>query len=216
MDVISDNNPFDADTWALLPDYFEKLPSKVQINVWGDPTAGFGELEAERLASTLASRFSQIEAAFFSRRANYPYYPVIGIFGLEGEAAVDKGIRIIGLPTGYQMTSLIAAIQAVSFQGTTLEAGTRIKLQGLKRDVKLELLTAANDELGSLVAKSAFGLAVASSYIRTFLIMTDSFPVANVRYSASYLPHLVINGHSHIQGEADEEAILNQIAAAVR
>ena len=215
MEDLLENNPFDTETWALLPDYFEKLPRKVQINVWGDPTGSLGEGEAKRLAETLASRFSQIEASFFPRRANYPYYPVIGIFDRGREEALDKGVRIIGLPAGYQMTSLIAAIQAVSFQGTTLEAGTRIKLQGLKQDVKLELLTAANDEYGALVAKSAFGLAVASDHIRTFLIMTDSFPIANVRYSVSYLPHLVINGHSHIQGEVTEEEILRQIAAAL-
>ncbi len=75
-----DDNPFDNETWALLPDYFDKLPTPVQINVWGDPKAEFGEAEAVRLAETLASRFPQISAAFFPRRINYPYYPVIGIF----------------------------------------------------------------------------------------------------------------------------------------
>jgi alkyl hydroperoxide reductase subunit AhpF len=213
---LSENNPFDSETWALLSDYFENLPRRVQINVWGDPDGDFGEREANRVAAALSARFAQIEAAFFPRRANYAYYPVIGIFDLEGEAAIDKGVRIVGLPSGYQMTSLIAAIQAVAFQGTTLEARTRIRLQALNEEINLELLTAANDEAGTLVAKSAFGLAVASPFIRTFLIMTDSFPVANVRYSVSSLPHLVINGRIHIQGVVEEEALLKQIAAGVK
>ena len=216
MDDLSDRNPFDAETWALLPEYFEKLPRKVQINVWGDPEDSFGEQEAERLIKTLAARFTQIDAAFFPRRANYPYYPVIGIFDCEGDEAVDNGVRIIGLPSGYQMTSLIAAVQAVSFQGTTLEAATRIRLQSLNKDVQLELLTGADDEAGAIVAKTAFGLAVASPHIRAFLIMADTFPIANVRYSVSYFPHLVINGRTHIQGVVEEEVLLKQIAATLK
>jgi len=211
----SNNNPFDAETWALLPEYFEHLPQPVQINVWGDPDSSIGEQEAVRLAQTLADRFKQIDAAFFPRRANYPYYPVLGVFGRGDDEPVDYGVRLIGLPSGYQMTSLIAAIQAVSFQGSSLEAATRIRLRSLRQDVRLELLTAADDEIGAVMAKTAFGLAVASPQIRTFLIMADVFPVAAIRYSANYLPHLVINGHAHIEGVIEEELLLQKIAATL-
>lgn len=215
-DLTQEGNPFDAETWALLPDFFEQLPEQVQINVWGDPSAGFGEHEAVRIAKSLAARFSQIEAAFFPRRANYPYYPVIGVFERDGEEAFDRGVRIIGLPSGYQITSLIAAIQAVSFHGTTIEATTRIQLQSLDKEVKLELLTAANDEAGAVLAKTAFGLAAACPYIRTYLIMTDTFPIANMRYSVSYLPHLVINGRMHVESVVEEDELLKKIAKALK
>ena len=209
------DNPFDAETWELLPNYFAELPNPVQIHLWGDPDSGQGEQEALRLVQTLAGRFKQIDAAIFPRRANYPYYPVIGIFGLDGEEAIDHGVRLIGLPSGYQMTSLIAAIQAVSFRGSSVEAKTRFLLQALDQDVRLELLTAANDEGGAVMAKTAFGLAVASPTIRSFLIMADVFPTISVRYSATYLPHLVINGRSHIDGVIEEEELLKKIAAAL-
>ncbi len=215
QDSLNDN-PFDQETWDLLPNYFAELPNPVRIHLWGDPGAGRGEKEALRLVQALAGRFSQIDVATFPRRANYPYYPVIGIFGLQEEEAIDHGVRLIGLPSGYQMTSLIAAIQAVSFQGASLEAKTRIMLQGLDQDVRLELLTAANDEGGAALARTLFGLAVASPHIRSFLIMADVFPMASVRYSATYLPHLVINGRSHIDGVIEEEKLLQKIAAALR
>lgn len=210
------DNPLDAETWELLPNYFEELPNPVQIHLWGDPDSGQGEQEALQLVQTLAGRFKQIDATLFPRRANYPYYPVIGIFGYDGKEPVDYGVRLIGLPSGYQMTSLITAIQAVSFQGSSLSAKTRFLLQALDQDVRLELLTAANDESGALLAKTIFGLAVASPYIRSFLIMADVFPAISVRYSAAYLPHLVINGRSHIDGVIEEDNLLNKIAAALR
>ena len=216
MPKSANDNPFDQETWELLPTYFENLPHPVRIHIWGDPEASQGEKEAKRLIFTIADRFAQIDAAVFPRRINYPYYPVIGIFGYEEGEPRDFGARIIGLPSGLQITSLIAAVQAVAFQGGSLEAKTRVQLKGLKKEVRLELLTAADDEAGVVLAKTLFGLAASSPYIRSFLIMADVFPVVSVRYSAAHLPHTVINGRSHVEGVISEGEMLQKIAAAVR
>jgi hypothetical protein len=161
------------------------------------------------------------------RRANYPYYPVIGVMGGAGDTAgspsekspgvesVDYGVRLIGLPAGYQITSLIAAIQVVSFQAQSLEPLTRIKLRQLEQksggEILIEILTTAGDEGGALVAKHAFGLAVASPRARALLIMADAFPEAAVRYSSRHFPHTVINGRFHVSGVVDEVALLAHI-----
>lgn len=216
MQDSSNDHPFDQETWALLPSYLDNLPNPVRLHVWGDPAATTSEKEALRLASALANRFTTIEAVSLPRRVNYPFYPVLGVLGRdEEEDAVEYGVRLIGLPAGYQMTSLITAIQAISFRGSTLEAKTRFQLQGLKKAVDIELLTSAEDEGGVIMAKTVFSLAAASSHIRAFLIMADAFPSASVRYSAAYLPHTVINARSHIEGVVDEEELLRKIAEAV-
>ena len=134
---------------------------------------------------------------------------------LSDDEPVDYGVRIVGLPAGYQMTSLIAAIQSVSFQASTSEAKTRIQLHRLSSPVNLELFTAAHDQSGPLMAKSIFSMAVFSEYIRAFLIMADAFPRAAMRYSVGEVPHLVINGRRHIQGVVDEDHIVEQIARVI-
>jgi alkyl hydroperoxide reductase subunit AhpF len=209
------NNPFDDETWALLPNYFAQLPEPVRLHVWADPQASLGEREAVRLAIALEEGFAGISTAVFPRRINYPYYPVIGVFGLEDGEPVDYGVRIIGLPAGLQMTSLIAAIQAVAFRGVTLEVGTRIRLKGLQQEARLELLSTADDEGGTVMAKTVFGLAVANVHIRAFLIMADVFPEVSTRYSTREFPHLIINGKVHAGGILSEEDVLRQIATAV-
>ena len=209
-------HPFDSKTWAILPQYLGNLPNHVLLRVWGDPQASTGEREAARLAKGLADGFEHIEMSLLPQRVNYPYYPVLGIFGIDGEETTDYGVRIIGLPAGLQMTSLIAAIQAVSFKGVTLEAKTRIQLSKLQTDVRLELLTSAADELGTIMSKTIFGLAVASPHVRSYLIMADVFHEAMWRYSVRHLPHLVVNGRVHADGKLSEEMILKQIAIAVR
>ena len=210
--------PFDDDTWRQLPDFLGNLPEPVCLHVWADAAGEPAEREAARLAATLAARFPRLSYRLFPRRENYPYYPVIGIMGGTADESRDDGLRLIGLPIGYQMTSLIAAIQAVAFRGQTLEPATRIRLSRLPAgaEVTIEVLTAADDEWGGVAAKAAFGMAAADARVRAFLIVTDFFPEAAARYSAATLPHVVINRRVHYSGAPDETALLRHIALALK
>jgi alkyl hydroperoxide reductase subunit AhpF len=203
---------FDEETWATLPDLIERLPEAVQVKMWGDEAASEAERQTAVLLRTLAEKFDSITFEKLPRRANYSFYPVIGLMAADHQ---DLGLRIIGQPAGIQLTTLIAAIQAVAFGGQTLEPVTRIKLSKLTSDVTIEVLTDIEDELGTIAAKHAFGLAVASSHIRTYVIMTDQFPEALTRYSVNYLPHVVVNGRVHIEGMIEENELLRQVALAV-
>jgi hypothetical protein len=217
-DVTPPGVPFDQDTWRQLPDFLGQLPEPICLHVWGDATGEPAEREAARLVATLAERFPQLSYRLFPRRDNYPYYPVIGVMGGTAEQSRDDGLRLIGLPIGYQMTSLIAAIQAAAFRGQTLEPATRIRLSRLPADaaVSIEVLTAADDEWGGVAAKVAFGMAAASERVRAYLIVTDFFPEAAVRYSAATLPHVVINQRVHFSGAPDEATLLRHIALALK
>ena len=217
-ETLANSVPFDDETWRQLPDFLDNLPKTVCLHVWGDENGGTAEREAARLARLLAERFTRLNYRLFPRRENYPYYPVIGVMGGTAEAATDYGVRLIGLPIGFQMTSLIAAIQAVAFRGQTLEPATRIKLSKLPadREVAIEVLTSAEDELGGLAAKVVFGMAAASERVRAFLIVTDFFPEAAQRYSAATLPHIVINRHVHFSGAPDEADLLRHIGLALK
>lgn len=212
--------PFDEATWQQLPDFLGNLPEPVCLHVWGDPEGSAPEREAARLAELLADRFpDKLSFRALPRRANYPYYPVIGLMAGVADSATDLGVRIIGLPIGLQMTSLIAGIQAVAFRGQTLEPLTRLKLHRLltatPTDVNIEVLTSAEDEAGAVTAKAVFGAAAAAERVRAYLIVTDFFPVAAQRYSATHLPHVVINQRIHFNGLLDEEILVRQIALAL-
>lgn len=212
--------PFDEATWQQLPDFLGNLPEPVCLYVWGDPHAGGAEMEAARLVELLANRFpDRLSFRFSPRHANYPYYPIIGLMAGTGEAATDLGLRIIGLPIGLQMTSLIAGIQAVAFRGQTLEPLTRLKLHRLftatPADVNIEILTSAEDEAGAVTAKAVFGAAAAFERVRAYLTVTDFFPEAARRYSAIHLPHVVINQRIHFNGLLEEKNLVRQIALAL-
>lgn len=214
MDNIS--HPFDAETWAQLPELLEHLPEPVHIILWGDPAESAAEKETAVLLQSLTERFSQLTFQILPRRINYNFYPVLGVMGGPADDWHDFGVRLIGLPNGYAMTSFVTAVQAVSFRGMTLEAMTRIKLRQLGQPVTIELFSAADNEAGALMAQPLFNMAVVNEHIRTFFIMADQFPTAVDRYSLNYLPHMVLNGRVHLEGVVNEEEILKQISMAVK
>ncbi len=214
--MIDSSHPFDEATWAQLPTLLENLPEPVHIILWGDPAASEAEKETAVLLQSLTERFSQLTYQVLPRRINYHFYPVLGVMGGPADDWHDFGVRIIGLPNGYAMTSFITAVQAVSFRGMTLEAKTRIKLKQLSQPVSIELFSAADNEAGALMAQPLFNMAVVNEHIRTFFVMTDQFPTAVDRYSLNYLPHMVINQRVHLEGVVDENEILRQIATAVK
>ena len=119
---------FDHATWGTLDGFIRELPEPVKLVVWGETEASLGEREALRLGEKLAERYAVVTFEQRSRRDNYDYYPVMGIMRLDGEEEIDNGVRLIGLPAGYQINSLVGAIQAVSFRGSQLEGRTRIQL----------------------------------------------------------------------------------------
>ena len=199
-----------------LAPYLDHLPEPVRLVMWGDGMMSSGEEETVRLVSSLSERFPMLHHAIRPRRINYHYYPVLGVMGLEGEEELDYQVRFIGQPAGYLINGLVGAIQAVSFRAGNLEARTRIMLSRLQDSVNLELLTAAKNEAGAIMATLLSGLAVASPDVHAFVVMADVFPQAAIRYSVRNMPHTVINRRYHVEGVVDEEAMLSHVARALK
>jgi len=210
--------PFDDETWRQLPGFLDNLPESVCLHVWADEQGEPAEREATRLAQALSERSPRLSYRLFPRRQNYPYYPVIGVMGGTTVESRDDGLRIIGLPLGYQMTSLIAAIQAVAFRGQQFDGDIRVGRQAAQANPRrrLQRLPAAEDEWGGVAAKTVFGMAAASPRVRAFLIMTDLFPEAAQRYSVTALPHVVVNRRVHFSGPPDEAELLRHIGLALK
>ncbi len=212
-------SPLTDEKWAVLDQYLTHLPRPVRLVVWASERNSCTEGNAVDLARTLADRYPMLEFRNRARLANYSFYPVLGVMGLDEQGKeVDYGIRFIGLPAWYHLNSLIGAIQAVAFRASTTEAKTRIILSRLPadREIRLQLFTTPEDEAGVPMATLAANMAVATPQLRCWIVMLNDFPTMAHRHSIYAVPHTIVNETRHLQGFYDEEQLLRQVVTAVR
>ncbi|MEM7799763.1 MAG: hypothetical protein AAF633_11280 [Chloroflexota bacterium] len=210
------DSTFSEESWEMISSFIEKLPEPVKLIVWGEAAACIGVSTVD-LCRTIADRFDILSFESRPEVENYRYHPIIGFMGIDKDGnEIDHRIRLMGHPQGVQINSMIAAIQAASFQGTMMEAKTRFQLKGLKKDVSFELFTAPNDEGGVTMASLLCNLTVLHPQIRLMITMINDFPQLATQYSVYSLPHTIMNGRHHFQGVYDQDKFLQLMAKALK
>ena len=209
--------PFTEETYEILAGFLENLPEKVRLVVHASVQNSCTEENTAELCEALAERFDSIEYVNKPRVADFPWHPIIAVNGIdENGKDIDFKIRFFGHPAWYQINSLIAAIQAVSFRGMTLDAKTRIQLSRLKSEVAIETFTSPEDEAGVLMSSLVCNLAATSPHIKAFICMINDFPDLVPQYSVYSIPHTIINKHHHLEGVYNEKKFLKMMAKAVK
>lgn len=221
MEKIHDfQGPFNEDSWGILAGYLDKLPERVRIVVWGSEKNSCTEESAVELGYVLAERFPKtIEFKHRPRKPNYAFYPVLGVMGIDERGKdIDYGIRFVGLPGWYQINTLVGAIQAVAFHGSTLPVKTRIQLSRIpaEEEITLQVFTSPEDEGGVLMGTLSANLAVLSPNIKTWIGMINDFPQLSIRFSVQDLPHTVINRNYHLQGVYDEDQMMTHLGKVIQ
>ena len=139
MALISD------DVAADLRTAFEKLKDPVRLAVFSQALADPESEQVRRLVEELAALEPRITATSHNfvldtdkvAELAVQRIPAIAIMGAEK----DYGIRMYGLPSGYEFGTLIEAILDVSSGDSGLTAPTREALAGLARPVHLQVFS---------------------------------------------------------------------------
>ncbi len=124
---------------------FEKLQGPVRLAVFSQALADPESEQVRRLVEELAALEPRITAASHNfvldtekvAELAVKRIPAIAILGAEK----DYGIRMYGLPSGYEFGTLIEAILDVSGGDSGLSAPTREALAGLARPVHLQVFS---------------------------------------------------------------------------
>lgn len=203
--------------WWILDTFLERLTEKVRLVVWGDIEAGCLEEHAADLCAALAERYEAIEVELRPAQGDHPYHPIIGVMGVDGNGGeIDFQVRLVGLPDGLHINTLVGVIQAVSFRGQTLEPLTRIHLSRLQKPAALQVFTTANDEGGVLMGTLVANLAVVNERVRAQVFFLQHFPALVVQKSIYNVPHIILNDRHHLEGVVDEEKMLAFMARVLK
>jgi glutaredoxin-like protein len=134
--------------------------------------------------------------------------PALAIIG-----AKDYGVRIYGIPYGYELQTLIEAIINVS-KGrgkTDLSDKTKSILSEIKKPVQIKVFVTLTCPHCPAAASVAHKLAVESDMIIADVIETSEFPDLAMKHNVIGVPKIVINDKTEFVGAFNEDLFAENV-----
>lgn len=145
---------------------------------------------------------------------NVDMMPAIVMLDSEGN---DTRIRFYGVPSGYEFSSVIEDIVAVSKGEVDLSEATLEKLAELNEPVKIQVFVTPTCPYCPKAVLMAHKLALKSPYVTAEMVEANEFPEISMQYNVSSVPHIIINeGNGEFVGALPEEAYVEQVMNVVK
>lgn len=133
------------DVAAQLREEFVKLKEPVRLAVFSQALADPESEQVKRLVEELAALDARISAESYNfvldtakvEELKIQRIPAIAVLGAEK----DYGIRMYGLPSGYEFGTLVDAILDVSSGDSGLSEATRAALKDIAQPVHLQVFS---------------------------------------------------------------------------
>jgi len=132
--------------------------------------------------------------------------PALAIIGDE-----DYGVRIYGIPYGYELQTLTEAVINVSRGRTDLSDGTKAILAEVKAPVHIQVFVTLTCPHCAAAAAVAHKLAVESNMIRADVIDASEFPTLAQKYTVIGVPKVVINEKVEFVGAFSEDLFAEHV-----
>jgi glutaredoxin-like protein len=132
--------------------------------------------------------------------------PALAIIG-----AKDYGVRIYGIPYGYELQTLIEAIVNVSRGRTDILDKTKAILAEVKAPVHIQVFVTLTCPHCPVAAAVAHKLAIESPMIRADVIDASEFPQLAQKYSVIGVPKIVINEKVEFVGAFNEDLFAEHV-----
>jgi glutaredoxin-like protein len=175
--------------------------------------------ETRELADDLGTLSSKIKVTIYDFVKNgdeVQDYKIkkIPAIAIVGES--DVGIRYYGVPSGYELATMIDTIIDVSKGSTTLPEAIKKKLAQIKKDVHLQVFVSPTCPYCPKAARIAHQFAIENEKIRSDVIEMMEFPQLVQKYSVMSVPHIVINEDTSFVGAHPAEIFIDQINLALK
>jgi glutaredoxin-like protein len=132
--------------------------------------------------------------------------PALAIIGEK-----DYGVRIYGIPYGYELQTLIEAVINVSKGKTDLVNKTKRILAEVKIPVHIQVFVSLTCNHCPLAAIVAHKLAIESDLVRTDVIDSSEFPHLAQKYAVMGVPKIIINEKIEFVGAFNEDLFAEHV-----
>ena len=208
----------DEDKNYLINYFNEKLVDPVKIVYFTQKLECQFCEETHNLYEEVASLNNKINLEVYNFAVDLERASEYGIDKIPAAAIIGKqdfGIRLYGIPSGYEFMSLVEAIVNVSQGKTDLEATTRERLKSVSTPVHIEVLVTPTCPYCPKMVMLTHKFAIENPNIRADMVEITEFPHIANRYSVYGVPKTVINGGHGIEGAVPEHVFLEHLLSSI-
>lgn len=132
--------------------------------------------------------------------------PALAIIGKK-----DYGVRIYGIPYGYELQTIVSAIIGVSTGKTDLSDKTKAILADVKSPVHIQVFVTLTCPHCPTAASVAHKLAIESEMITADVIDSSEFATLAQKYSVIGVPKIIINEKVEFVGAFSEDLFAEHV-----
>jgi glutaredoxin-like protein len=170
--------------------------------------------DTRQLAQEFATLSDKITVEVYDFMADGDKAKELGINKIPALAIIGKkdyGVRIYGIPYGYELQTLIEAIINVSKGTTDLSDKTKSILSEVKAPVHIQVFVTLTCPHCPVAAAVAHKLAVESDMVKADVIDASEFPDLAQKYAVIGVPKIVINEKVEFVGAFSEDLFAEHV-----
>ncbi len=197
----------------LKKDFIEKMVDPIKIVVFTQEFECRYCEDTRKIAEELATVSDKItvEVHDFLKGDEAKEYGVERIPALAIIGKKDYGVRIYGIPYGYELQTLIEAIINVSRGQTDISEKTKQILEDVETAVHIQVFVTLTCPHCPTAAVIAHKLAVECDLVRADVIETSEFPDLAQKYNVIGVPKVVINEKIEFVGAFNEDLFAEHV-----
>jgi glutaredoxin-like protein len=198
----------------LRNDFKEKLVDPVKLVIFTQEFECKYCSDTRKLAQEIAALSDKITTEVYDFVADGAKAKEYGIDKIPALAIIGKkdyGVRIYGIPYGYELQTLIEAIINVSRVKTDLSDKTKQILSDVKLPVHIQVFVTLTCPHCPVAAAVAHKLAIESDMVKADIIESSEFPDLALKYNVVGVPKIIINETVEFVGAFNEDLFAENV-----
>jgi glutaredoxin-like protein len=198
----------------LRKEFKEKLENPVKILMFTQEIECSFCSDTRKLVQELATLNKNITIEVYDFVADADKAKKFGIDKIPALAIIGKkdyGLRIYGIPYGYELQTLIEAVINASRGKTELSEKTKAILSEVKKPVHIQVFVSLTCHHCPVAAAVAHKLAIESKLVRADVIDGSEFPQLSLKYTVVGVPKVIINEKIEFVGVFNEDLFAENV-----
>ncbi|MCK5628612.1 thioredoxin family protein [Candidatus Bathyarchaeota archaeon] len=192
----------------------EKMEHKVRIVMFTQEFECDFCSDTRKLVEELAGLSPKIAVEIFDFVADSGKAKEFGIDKIPALAIIgeeDFGVRIFGVPSGYELRTLVEAVITVSRGRSDLSERTKKILSEIRAPVHIQVFVSLTCPHCPIAAAVAHKLAVENSMVKADVIDINEFPYLSQKYAVMGVPKIIINEKVEFTGSFNEDLFAEHV-----